>query len=112
MFVHDSIRKRIYPLGWCIVSFYQIFICRDINGWGIFIVDDTQGILTRYVYFSYEGGRITQKGDGSKTCAVSVSKAMDGDNGKWTCQISTMDKANNADSSSADVDVTVAGNYI
>jgi hypothetical protein len=57
---------------------------------------------------SYEGGRITQKVDGSKTCAVSVSKAMDGDNGKWTCQISTMDKANNADSSSADVDVTVA----
>jgi len=57
---------------------------------------------------SYEGGRVTQKGDGSKQCAVSVSKAQDTDNGKWTCQISTMDSQNNAASNSADVEVTVA----
>lgn len=57
---------------------------------------------------SYENGRVAQHGDGTSTCAVAINKAKDGDNGKWTCQISTMDANNNAVSSTADVDVTVA----
>jgi len=57
---------------------------------------------------SYEDGRVAQKGDGQSTCAVAISKAQDSDNGKWTCQVSVMDATNNAVTSSADVDVTVA----
>jgi len=57
---------------------------------------------------SYEGGRVAQKGDGTSTCAVAINKAQDSDNGKWQCQISTMDANNNAVASTADVDVTVA----
>ena len=62
--------------------------------------------------FSYEDGRVAQKGDGQSTCAVAISKAQDSDNGKWTCQVSVMDATNNAVTSSADVDVTVAGNLL
>ena len=60
-------------------------------------------------FCSYEGGRVAQKGDGTSTCAVAINKAQDSDNGKWQCQISTMDANNNAVASTADVDVTVAG---
>ena len=60
-------------------------------------------------FYSYEGGRVAQKGDGTSTCAVAINKAQDSDNGKWQCQISTMDANNNAVASTADVDVTVAG---
>ena len=63
-----------------------------------------------FVFFSYEGGRVAQKGDGTSTCAVAINKAQDSDNGKWQCQISTMDANNNAVASTADVDVTFAGN--
>ena len=39
---------------------------------------------------------------------MAVKEAQDGDNGKWTCRISTMDASNNAVQSSTDVYVTVA----
>ena len=61
-------------------------------------------------FCSYEGGRVEKKGNGTSTCAVAINKAQDSDNGKWQCQISTMDANNNAVASTADVDVTVAGN--
>ena len=59
--------------------------------------------------FSYEGGRVTS---GQSTCAVAINKTQDSDNGKWTCQISTMDARNNAILYTADVDVTVAGKVL
>ena len=59
-------------------------------------------------FFSYEGGRVAQKGDGTSTCAVAINKAQDSDNGKWQCQISTIDDNNNAVASTADVNVLVA----
>ena len=62
------------------------------------------------IFFSYEEGRVAQKGDGTSTCAVAINKAQDSDNGKWQCQISTMDANNNAVAYSADANVTVAGN--
>ena len=52
-----------------------------------------------------------QKGDGNKQCAIAVKKAKYSDNGTWTCQISTIDANNNANSTSADVHVKVTGNY-
>ena len=53
-----------------------------------------------------------QKGDVISTCAIAVSNAQDGDSGKWTCQISTMDQNNNPATSSADITVTVHGKHI
>ena len=64
------------------------------------------------LFFSYEGGRVAQKGDGQSTCAVAISKAQDSDNGKWTCQVSVTDATSNAVTASADVDVTVAGKLL
>ena len=64
------------------------------------------------MYCSYEGGRVAQKGDGKFTCAVAINKAMDSDNGKWQCRISTMDANNNAVVFTADVDVTVTGKIL
>ena len=57
---------------------------------------------------TYEGGRVKQKGDGQSTCAVAINKAQDTDNGKWECQISTMDDNNNAVATTANVNVLVA----
>ena len=76
------------------------------------IFHSNQSLITRQVYFSYENGRVKQKGDLSKQCAMVVEKAHDSDNGTWTCQISMMDSNNNANSTSADVHVKVTGNYV
>ena len=66
----------------------------------------------KYFYFSYEGGRVRENGDGSKMCAMTVFNAQDDDNGRWTCQISALDAYNNRISERGNIDVTVSGSYI
>ena len=68
-------------------------------------------VLLYFLFFSYENGRITQKGDGQSTCGASINKAQESDNGKWTCQISVMDTTNNPYTSTADINVTVSSVY-
>ena len=74
---------------------------------GCLITDPSGKSFILWAGATYEGGRVKEKGDGQFTCAVAISKAEDKDNGKWQCQISTMDANNNAVASTADVDVLV-----
>lgn len=57
---------------------------------------------------TYEAGRIKQFGNADKECGISVNRADDIDNGKWTCQVTSIDETNNAISETKSVDVTVA----
>ena len=61
---------------------------------------------------SYEAGRIKQHGNSATECGVKINKALDIDNGKWKCQVTSIDKTNNAISETKSVDVTVAGNFL
>ena len=45
------------------------------------------------------------------TCAISIKKAQQNDNGKWTCHVSTADWDNNGHTRVANIDVTVLGNF-
>jgi len=57
---------------------------------------------------TYEAGRIKQHGDATKQCGVKINKALDTDNGKWKCQVTSIDETSNAISETKSVDVTVA----
>lgn len=57
---------------------------------------------------TYEAGRINQHGNSATECGVKINKALDIDNGKWKCQVTSIDKTNNAISETKSVDVTVA----
>ena len=57
---------------------------------------------------SYESGRISQHGDADRQCGISVNKAVDEDNGKWKCQVTSIDASGNAVPATREVDVTVA----
>jgi len=64
-----------------------------------------------YVLWSganYESGRISQHGDADRQCGISVNKAVDEDNGKWKCQVTSIDASGNAVPATREVDVTVA----
>ena len=111
MLIYNSFWKHVHSLVWGIVSLYHLLkpnILEDFEQ----LFESNQVVTLLYNYFSYEGGRIQQKGDGEIVCAVSVEKAQDSDNGKWTCQISTLDVNNNADGGFADVNVIIRGNCI
>ena len=63
------------------------------------------------VFYSYENGRITKKGeDENGQCGITVNYAKDADNGRWECIISAQG-ADGSLSVNGFVDVVVAGSY-
>ena len=108
MSVYESRRKNLRSLGRSLVSIFHTYVNTFFSYFSR-VLEVSVTLFLLFIIYSYENGRVAQHGDGTSTCAVAINKAKDGDNGKWTCQISTMDANNNAVSSTADVDVTVAG---
>ena len=62
-----------------------------------------------FIGCSYESGRILQHGDSDRQCGISVNKAIEEDNGKWKCQVTSIDDSDNAALKMREIDVTVTG---
>ena len=63
----------------------------------------------RTIGCSYESGRIFQHGDSDRQCGISVNKAVEDDNGKWKCEVTSIDAHYNATRITREIDVTVTG---
>ena len=53
-------------------------------------------ILNLWPNVKYEGGRIKQHGNLENQCGIVIENAKQSDNGKWQCQMTYVDKDNNA----------------
>ena len=65
-------------------------------------------ILNLWPNVKYEGGRIIQHGNLENQCGIVIENAKQSDNGKWQCQMTYVDKDNNAIPKHQDIDVAVA----
>ena len=83
----------------------------------IFIIELKQQhlpqISNKYYYLvllnRYDEGRISQTGNAQSTCAVSIKRGLQADNGTWTCEIAVLDRNHKVQSLKANIDVVVTG---
>ena len=60
-------------------------------------------------FIRYEEGRISQTGNAQFSCAISIKRGLQTDNGTWICQISVLDENTHVQSLKANIDVVVTG---
>ena len=78
------------------------------NTWACAWKKSNGQILNLWPNVKYEGGRITQIGNLENMCGIVIKNAQPSDNGKWQCQLTYVDKDNNAIPKHRDIDVAVA----